>query len=504
MTGVDRRPPAGRAAWLALLLALAAATRFNGLTANAMWADELFSWRLTTLAVSQILPIVAGDVHPPLYFLMLKLITSLLGDSLTVLRGFSAIPSVLSCGLLFLFLDRRAGRPFAVAAALILIASPASIHYAQQIRGYALCEFFAVAVVVALFRYVERPRAGRLAQFFLCCITLDYLHFIGPFVLAGLFALALWLFVTGRIARRELVAVVGIMGLATACLVPWLWMLLARSQVVGSQMHVFDGLSGVVEAVKVFVKLLGGFVAVGPALLLWAAGLAWRAPARPLLRLADSGHRTVDLLIVGHVMALIPFALFALMGVLGGPFIRLHPAIVASPWLAVMLAACLSSLPSRPQRLIGAIFGIALAFSALTIPYRLDQVPIPAVLDVAAKEHVRTIITYGEEMALTQRFLGRSDVRIIDLRAIPAGLCGGRVAVEIMPRDAAYDPVRHSVTYGLMAPGGQRQSFALPPALRLVGEKRFPISNMWKPGVVEAYRLLLFDAPGCRLSAAGA
>lgn len=498
MTGVDRSPSAGRAAWLALLLAFAAATRFHGLTANAMWADELFSWRLTTLDVSQILQIVAGDVHPPLYFLMLKPVTSLFGDSLTVLRGFSAIPSVLSCGLLFLFLDRRAGRPVAVAAALILIASPASIHYAQQIRGYALCELLAVAVVAALFRYVERPGAGRLAQFFLCCITLDYLHFIGPFVLAGLFALALWLFVTGRIARRELVAVVGTMGLATACLVPWLWVLLTRSHVVGSQMHVFDGLSGVIEAVKVFVKLLGGFVAVGPALLLWAAGLARQSGARPALRLCGRASATkVDLLMTGHVMALIPFGLFALMGIVGGPFIRLHPAIVASPWLAVLLATCLLRLPPRPQFLLGAMFGAALGYSALTIPYRLDQVPVAAVLDVAARERVRTIVAYGEELALTQRFLGRSDIRIADLRAIPAGLCGGRVAVEIMPRDSAYDAASHSVTYGLTAPGGQQRRFALPSTLRLIGERRFPLHNMWKPGVVEQYRLLLFDTPAC-------
>jgi len=497
-------PSRGRAAWVALLLALAAATRFHGLTANAMWADELFSWRLTTLELPDLLRIVAGDVHPPLYFLMLKLVTGIFGDGLIVMRAFSAIPSVLSCGLLFLFLDRRAGRAVAVAATLILIASPASIHYAQQIRAYALCELFAVAVVVTLFRYVERPDTGRLAVFLLCCTTLGYLHFIGPFVLAGLFILAVWLFITGRIARRDLVALVGAMALATACLAPWLWLLLSRSHVVGTQMHVFSGASGVVEAVKVFVKLLGGFVAVGPALLLWGAGLAWRARTHPAVRLADSDSGTVDLLLVAHVMALIPFALFALMGIVGGPFIRLHPAIVASPWLAVMLAACLLSLPPRPQRLIGAIFGLALGYSALTIPYRLDQVPIPAVLDFAAKERVRMIIAYGDEMALTQRFLHRSDIRIVDLRAIPAGLCGDRIAVEIMPRDAAYDAIRHSVTYGLMAPGGQRRSFALPSELRLVGEKRFPIYNMWKPGVVEVYQLLLFDAPRCRVPTAAA
>ena len=68
-------------------LALAAATRFHGLTANAMWADELFSWRLTTLELPDLLRIVAGDVHPPLYFLMLKLVTGIFGDGLIVMRA---------------------------------------------------------------------------------------------------------------------------------------------------------------------------------------------------------------------------------------------------------------------------------------------------------------------------------------------------------------------------------------------------------------------------------
>lgn len=496
VTGSDRRL---EYLLTALFLCVAALLRVHGMTDSDMWADELFSWRQAHSELGDLIDQVGGDIHPPFYFILLKWYVAAFGDSLFALRLFSVIPSVLTVGLLFRFAWQRTDRTIAILATAILLLSPASIYYAHQVRAYALCEMSAVLVVVALFSYLDSRRPAALLLFLLCCVLLNYLHFIGPFFLAGVFALVLCLRLTGRIGDRPFWSVLIMLAISGAALVPWVWFLLGRSHMVAAQSHVYVGLAGVIEAAKVFVKLLGGMFPAIPALLVWGAGLWWSLrPARP-----DSESAYGPIIWLSHLLVLVPFASFALVGIVGGPFIRLHPAVVLLPWLALLLACCLAVLSVWWRGALGIVYGATLIYAGLTTPYRGNQVPFSKVLDYAVAQKLDGLIVYSQELAETQDFLGRHRMRLIDVRAIPAGLCGGRFGVEVPAKDAAYDSEGRRLAYGLVALGGRKQHYDLPDGMTLLHVENFDYDNTWKPGVVHTYGLYIFEAAPCRAPEAG-
>ncbi len=483
----------------AFFLVGAALLRFHGMTDSDMWADELFSWLQARSDLGDLINQVGGDIHPPLYFILLKWYVAAFGDSLFTLRLFSVIPSVLTVGLLLNFAWRRTDRTTAVVAAAIILLSPASIYYAHQVRAYALCEMTAVLVVFALFNYLDNRRPATLLLFLLFSTLLNYLHFIGPFFLAGVFAMVLYLRLTGRIGNRPFWFIFVMLAISGATLVPWLWFLLGRSQMVAAQSHVYPGLAGVIEAAKVFIKLLGGMLPAIPALLVWCAGLWWYL--RRSERAAAAAYGPIIWL--AHILVIVPFTLFALQGMLGGPFIRLHPAIVVLPWLALLLACCFVALPMRWRWALGMLYGATLIYAGLTTPYRSNQVPFSRVLDYAVAQKLDGLIVYSHELAETQAFLGRVRVRLIDVRAIPPGLCGGRFGVEVPAMDAAYDSENRRLAYGLTAPGGRNQYYDLPDGMTLLHIQDFEYDNTWKPGVVHTYRLYVFEAGPCGAINAG-
>ena len=151
---MDRRGPDAfrrrSAAWTAwvLLWVVAATLRFALIERRALWYDEVASWRTQSFALPDLLRSCRSNVHPPGYFLILKLATAVLGDRPLVLRGFSGICSLLA----LLYAARLAGRfaadfgPYrAWAAAALLALSPLMVVYAREVRMYAPGALIALA-----------------------------------------------------------------------------------------------------------------------------------------------------------------------------------------------------------------------------------------------------------------------------------------------------------------------------------------------------------------------
>ena len=89
--------------WLAPLTitTLGAALRFFQLDGQSLWLDEAISWRFASAeSFSALLAEVRTDVHPPLYFALLRGWIGFFGDSewalrsLSALLGTSAIPAL--------------------------------------------------------------------------------------------------------------------------------------------------------------------------------------------------------------------------------------------------------------------------------------------------------------------------------------------------------------------------------------------------------------------------
>lgn len=90
MTGSTRKPPfLWRFVALVALFTVALATRVPRLGLPGLSSDEAFSWRLTQYGWADVVRRAAADVHPPLYFLLLKAWLGVWGTSAASLRGLS-------------------------------------------------------------------------------------------------------------------------------------------------------------------------------------------------------------------------------------------------------------------------------------------------------------------------------------------------------------------------------------------------------------------------------
>lgn len=134
---------------LYFILLLAASLRFYRLAGSSLWADEGNSVALARRSLAEIARRTAFDIHPPLYYWLLKLWITLFGDREIGLRSLSA---VLGIGLVYVtwrlgrrLYNARVGR----IAAFIVAISPFQLYYAQEARMYMLLTLLAALTVWA-------------------------------------------------------------------------------------------------------------------------------------------------------------------------------------------------------------------------------------------------------------------------------------------------------------------------------------------------------------------
>ncbi|MFN2497608.1 MAG: hypothetical protein ABR557_00810 [Pyrinomonadaceae bacterium] len=181
----------------ALIIVLFAAVRLWRLTATCFWFDEIFSIHAARHGWIELLRFVAADViHPPLFYLLVKIWIGLGGESLMWLRPLpvlfaiaAIVPFVLLCRALELSQTERN------LALLLLAVNGYLIKYAQELRMYSLLMFLSLCSLWLFIRFFKAEQDSRkqLLWLFLANLLLVYSHYAGwlVVVLEGS-ALAIW------------------------------------------------------------------------------------------------------------------------------------------------------------------------------------------------------------------------------------------------------------------------------------------------------------------------
>lgn len=121
---------------------------YNNYINQTFWYDEAYTLALMKYSFSEIWRITAADVHPPLYYVMLKLFIGIFGDSLFVMRIFSNL-GVMACSILGLFPIRRLfGEKVAFSFVLLMTIMPINQYLGVEIRMYSWAMFFVLACAV--------------------------------------------------------------------------------------------------------------------------------------------------------------------------------------------------------------------------------------------------------------------------------------------------------------------------------------------------------------------
>lgn len=129
---------------LYLILVLAAFLRFRQLDIRDFWYDEAFSGIAVKESWTGMMKMIMADVHPPLYYLSLKLFASFFNYSVLGIRLFSAIFGLLCVWAVYLFTKELFGKRAALFAGLIATISPFALQYSQEGRMYSMFSFFII------------------------------------------------------------------------------------------------------------------------------------------------------------------------------------------------------------------------------------------------------------------------------------------------------------------------------------------------------------------------
>ena len=171
--------------------------RVRDLVAQSLWLDEAMSLYWALLPAGEIigrLMSLSGDPHPPLYYLLLKGWTALLGNGEFAVRSLSVAASVASLPLLYALGRRLFDRPVAKLAMLLAAISPLLVWYAQEARMYSLLLALTLAATWYLWQALDGNRRRYWALYAGFALAGAYTHLYGALLLPfqGVFALWVW------------------------------------------------------------------------------------------------------------------------------------------------------------------------------------------------------------------------------------------------------------------------------------------------------------------------
>lgn len=153
--------------------------------------DEAYTMAMIQHSFSDIWNITATDVHPPLYYFMLKSFTLLFGDSLLTLRIFSSL-GIAGIFLIGMFSIRRNfGAGVSLMFILIITILPVTQFLADEIRMYSWSMFFTLANAMSAYSVYKNSNKSNNFILLLTALCASYMHYYSLMGAATIFGVLL-------------------------------------------------------------------------------------------------------------------------------------------------------------------------------------------------------------------------------------------------------------------------------------------------------------------------
>lgn len=303
-----------------VILLIGVALRFHQLGYKSLWVDEIGEVVMAQGGLAH--AILAAREHvaaAPLDYVVTWMALRL-GEGEFILRFAPALWSMLALAVTFQLTRALVGSD-AVAnlVALLLAFSPAAVHYAQEVRFYALGTLLLLAGVLLFVRAWQVPTRRRWVAFALTLLCSMYAHYYAVWLAGGLLCFATFVWVGARVGLiSDNLGPARVSGLVTACAISVLlfapWLLYAGRGALSYRP--FD----LPTAADIFIKPVLG-AENGTNLLLWfvgglvlpfAAGFGvltlWRARSPWSILLLLFSVASVIVVLVGDAVAGYPYA----------------------------------------------------------------------------------------------------------------------------------------------------------------------------------------------------
>lgn len=189
-----------------------------------IWYDEVFSVAFVQGSLKDIIVNTAMDVHPPLYYLYLKLVTVLcpFADFIVVCKVASFLPLVGLYLIAAFWIRKRYGLEFAGLFALLITLMPQLAVYYIEIRMYS----FALLLITgagccAVDIMSEKSSKSKWITFFVLGVLTAYTQYFACVAIIALYILILIVNVV-KAKKNEVIRTLVFIGLSIAVYIPWL------------------------------------------------------------------------------------------------------------------------------------------------------------------------------------------------------------------------------------------------------------------------------------------
>ncbi len=128
---------------------------------QSLWYDETVSAYLAGQPLHALIHHTSLDIHPPLYYALLRFWTLLAGRSEFSLGFFSVIFGWLHIPLVYLLGKEVGGKKLGVLSAAVIAFSTFDIWYAQEVRMYSLGSFLGLVGLTAIIKAIKGDESSR-------------------------------------------------------------------------------------------------------------------------------------------------------------------------------------------------------------------------------------------------------------------------------------------------------------------------------------------------------
>ena len=164
-----------------------------------IWFDESYSVAIVNHSFGEIWTIGSHDVHPILYYWMLKVINLIFGESIIAYRIFSVIGIVVLGTLGLTHIKKDFGKTTGVLFTFFSFFLPVMLNYALEIRMYSWTIVFVTLMAIYLYRFIKDKTFKNILLFGIFSIISCYMHYYA-LLAAGIMNLGLIIYV---IRKRE-------------------------------------------------------------------------------------------------------------------------------------------------------------------------------------------------------------------------------------------------------------------------------------------------------------
>lgn len=184
--------------------------------------DEGFTWNIVVYnSFRGICAATAADVHPPLYYLIIKSAFLIFGQSIKVLTWVSIVPVLLGMILSSILISKRWGFSTALIFNLAYGFAPFILHYNMNLRMYSWMELFVLGTILMCYEIYREDKVSDYILLFLFSILAVYTQYFALLPIAFSY---LWLFISiiRRKGIKKCIPFLMVCVMDVVCYLPWL------------------------------------------------------------------------------------------------------------------------------------------------------------------------------------------------------------------------------------------------------------------------------------------